>query len=153
MTLPTIVPTQFAGTSKDFLKTKFQADGTSFVVQDAVSIPTGTVTTTIVGMVPFNANCRLDVGGTKLFSAALNTSVTLSIGVVYDDNTNNTNNATLYASALTAAAAGGELVITPSAANLNYITTANGWFVLTVGGATTGTTGSVTFQMLLDYSS
>lgn len=152
MTLPTIFPIQFAGTSKDFLKAKFQADGTSFMIQDTVSVLTGTVVTTIVGLIPFQANCRIQVPGLTINSAALGTSVTASVGVIYDDNTNNTNNATLYASALTTVAAGGNLTLTPSATNLAYVTTANGWLAVTLGGATTGSTGSFTFQALFDYS-
>lgn len=155
MTLPTIVPVEYSGTASgitnDFLKVKCDRSGAARVFSVATSVPSGTVVTTIVGLVPFNKGLRIDVGSLKNFSAALGTSVTVSIGVVYNDNTNNTNNATLYTSASTAAAAGGELVVAASAANVNYVTTADGWLVATIGGATTGTTNNISSQFVGSY--
>lgn len=151
MTLPTIFPVGFAGTSKDFLKAKVSRDGAAFVNRGQVSVPSGTVVTTIVGLIPFMAGMTLVTGATDLFSEALGASVTVSIGVVYDDNVANTNNQTLFTNASTAAAAGGVVPITESATNLPYITTGNGWVVATINGATTGTTGTIYIQALLDY--
>lgn len=151
MTLPSIVPTGFAGTSKDFLKVKVDRAGTAFVNRGQVSVPSGTVVTTIVGLIPFQAGMTLVTGATDLFVEALGTSVTLSLGVVYDDNVTNTNNQTLWVNASTVAAAGGVVPIVESATNIPYVTTGNGWIVATINGATTGSTGSVYIQALLDY--
>lgn len=151
MTLPTIVPVEYDGSTNDFLKTKSDRSGAARVYSEAVSVPSGTTTTTIVGLIPFNKGFRVDEKSIGAFSGALGTSVTVSLGVVYNDNTNNTNNATLYASALTAAAAGGELVPVASAANLGYVTTADGWVVATIGGATTGSTGAINIQCVGSY--
>lgn len=151
MTLPTIVPVEYDGSTNDFLKTKSDKSGAARTYGVSVSVPSGTTTTTIVGLIPFNKGLRIDEKSIGAFSGALGTSVTVSIGVVYNDNTNNTNNATLYASALTAAAAGGELVMVASAANLSYVTTADGWLVATIGGATTGSTGAITLQCVGSY--
>lgn len=151
MTTPTIFPAEYDGSSRDFLKIKCERSGSARAYGVQVSVITGTVTTTIVGLIPFNKGFRINEKSIGAFSAALGSGVTVSIGVIYDDNTNNTNNATLYASALTAAAAGGELAMTASATNLAYVTTANGWLVATIGGATTGTTGAITLQLVGSY--
>lgn len=151
MTLPTIVPLEYNGTATDFLQTKNDKSGAARDYGVSVSVPTGTVTTTIVGLIPFNKGWRINEKSIGAFSAALGTSVTIGIGVIYNDNTNNTNNATLYASALTAGAAGGELVMVASAANLSYVTTADGWLAATIGGATTGTTNAITLQCVASY--
>ena len=141
MTLPTIVPLKWTGATTDFLKTKVDRQGVERAQRTTVSVPSGTTTTTLVGLVPFNANFAIT--GFKLWCQALGTGVTASLGVVYNDNINNTNNATLYLSASTAAAAGGELAFTASDTNVDYVTTADGWIVVTIGGATTGSTNSI----------
>lgn len=141
MTLPTIVPLKWTGTTTDFLKTKVDRQGVERAQRTTVSVPSGTTTTTLVGLVPFNAGWAPT--GFRLYCDALSTSVTASVGVVYNDSTNNTNNATLFVNASTAAAAGGELVYVASATSVDYVTTGDGWLVVTIGGATTGTTGNV----------
>lgn len=151
MTTPTILPVGFAGNSTDFLKTKCSRDGDAFVNVGIASVPSGTTTTTIVGLVPFNAGARLITGATDAAADALGTSVTVNLGVVYDDNVGNTNNQTLFASGLTGAAAGGALPLAETTTNIPYITTGNGWVVATIGGATTGNTGNIAIQATLDY--
>ena len=151
MTTPNIVPIEYNATSTDYLTVKTDRSGAARVYSVQVSVPSGTVSGQIVGLVAFNKGFRIDEKSIGAFAGALGTSVTASLGVIYDDNTNNTNNQTLYASALTAAAAGGELAATASAANLSYVTTANGWVVLTTGGATTGSTGNINFQCIGSY--
>jgi hypothetical protein len=151
MTTPTLLPTNFFGTAVDYLQVKCSRDGDAFVNRGQVSIPSGTTTTTIAGLFPFQSGMTLVTGGTDIVSDALGTSVTVSIGVVYDDNVGNTNNQTLFTNASTAAAAGGPVPITESATNLPYVTTGNGWVVATIGGATTGSTGNIYIQALCDY--
>lgn len=151
MTTPSIVPAEYQANSRDFLKTKVERSGAARVYNVQVSVPTGTIATAIVGLIPFNRGFRIDEKSLGAFSGALGTSVTASLGVIYDDNVGNTNNATLYASALTAAAAGGELATTASAANLSYVTTGDGWVAVTIGGATTASTGNITLQLVGAY--
>lgn len=151
MTTPSIVPAPFQGTSTDYLKTKVERDGSVRCQAETVSVPTGTTTATIVGIVPFNAGFRILPDGCSFASDALNTGVTLSIGVVYDDNVGNTNNQTLFTNASTASAAGGAILVTNSATNVPYVTTGNGWVVATIGGATTGTTGNIYGQVVGCY--
>jgi hypothetical protein len=141
MTTPSIVPTKWNGTSTDFLKTKVDRSGASRAQRTTVSVPSGTTVNTIVGLVPFNKGEQIT--GFRLYCDALGTSVTANVGVVYDDNTNNTNNQTLFLSGSTNPAAGGELTFTTSAANSVYVTTDSGWLVATITGATTGSTGNI----------
>lgn len=151
MTLPSAVPTGFANTSKDFLKTKVDRSGAAFVNRGQISVPSGTVVTTTFGLVPFNAGATIVTGATDLFCEALGTSVTISIGVIYNDNVSFANNQTLFTNASTAAAAGGVVPITESATNLPYVTLGDGWIVATINGATTASTGTVYIQALMDY--
>lgn len=141
MTTPSIVPTKWQGNSTDYLHAKVERNGCERAQRTIVSVPTGTVVNTIVGLVPFQTGFQLT--GFRLVSDALNTGVTANVGVIYDDNTNNTNNQTLYTSASTSPAAGGELVFGATATNVVYVTTAPGWIVVTITGATTGTTGNI----------
>lgn len=151
MTTPSIIPTIYQGTTKDYLHTKVDRQGVVRCQSTSVSVPTGTTTTTIVGLAPFNAGDRILVDGSAVACGALGTSVTVDLGVVYDDNVTFTNNQTLFASGLTAAAAGGVLVITNSVTNIPYVTLGNGWVVATIGGATTGTTNSIFAQIASCY--
>lgn len=153
MTLPTIVPAGFAGDYTDFLKVKLQRDGSAFVNAGVVSIPSGTVVTTIVGLVPFTANAKISVTGLSLFAAALGASVTASIGVVYQSASEGTDVPTLFVSGSTTVAAGGAIAFTPTATNVPYVTTGNGWIAVTLAGATTGSTGSINVQALISYFS
>lgn len=151
MTLPSIVPTGFAATSKDFLKVKVDRSGSAFVNRGVVTVPSGTVVSTIIGLIPFQAGMTLVTGATDIFAAALGASVTGSIGVVYDDNVSFTNNQTLFVNGSSVFAAGGVVPIVESATNLPYVTLGNGWVVLTTAGATTTSAGDVNIQALCDY--
>lgn len=154
MTLPTIVPTGFAATSKDFLKAKVMKDGSAFLNRAVVTVPASTVVATVVGLVPVKAGAALSVPSLSVLFPALGASVTASLGIIYDDTTNNTSNATLYASASTTAAAGGVLSITATAANQQYVVTGDGWLAVTLGGATTTASAlDINAQVLVDYFS
>ena len=149
MALPTIVPVGFAGNRTDFLKAKVSRDGGSFVNRSSVSVPSGTVVTTIVGLIPFQAGATVSVPALSVVFAALGASVTASIGVFYEDAAN-TDVPALFASAITTPAAGGVSTITPSATNLAFVAPGNGWIAVTLAGATTGSTGSITSQAVVN---
>ena len=148
MTTPSIVPVGYDGTTKDYLKTKVDHSGADRSAFGAVSVPTGTVVTTIVGLVPFNKGVRLS--GLYTYFAALGTSVTADIGYIYDDNTNNTNKQTAFVAASTTAAAGGNVTST-ALDPCTWTATADGWIVATIGGATTGSTGNISYRIGLVY--
>lgn len=148
MTQPTNVPVGYQNTVLDYLHTKVERDGSERAAYGVISVPTGTTTTTSFGMVPFNKGARLSGLFTNV--AALGTSVTADIGYVYSDNTNNTNKSNAFAAASTVAAAGGSIVVaTPDVAT--WTATADGWILLTIGGATTGSTGNVSYRVGLCY--
>lgn len=150
MTTPAIVPVGFSGNSTDYLRAKVDRSGSAFTNRGAVTVPVGTVATTIVGLVPFQRGMNLQLPN-NVVVGALGAGVTMSIGVIYDDNVANTNNQTLWASASTAAAAGGSIALIDSAVTKQFVTTGDGWIAATIGGATTGTANDVTVQFLLDY--
>ena len=150
MALPTIVPVGFAGNRTDFLKAKADRGGSAFVNRASVSVPSGTVVNTIVGLIPFQAGATVSVPALSVVFAALGASVTASIGVVYED-VLNTDVPALFASAITTPAAGGVATITPSAANLAFVALGNGWIAVTISGATTSTTNAITAQAVVNY--
>jgi len=147
MTTPSIVPTNRTGTYRDYLQTKVDKSGASRTEATSVSVPSGTTTTTIVGLIPFNKGFRMSVGGTQLAVGALGTSVTIDIGYVYSDNTTYTNDPDAFASGLTVAAAGGLIVFDESVGLGAFTAEADGWVVAVIGGTTTGTTGSIFGQI------
>lgn len=154
MALPTIVPTGFAGDYTDFLKTKDDRSGAVRRISGSVSVPGTTAQATIIGLFPFNSGMSFaGLGGYNFYVADLDTgtTVTLSIGVAYQDSTQGTDALTLVTSASTAAQAGG--YIAPSAVTTwqDYVTTGNGWVVVSVTAGPTTTTGSVTFNVPFAY--
>lgn len=152
MTLPTIVPTSYDGTTNDFLKVKEDRSGAVRAYSGSVTVPSGTAFTTIVGLVPFNKGARFHLDNTSIYVADIGAgTTTISIGYVYSDNTNNTNNATAWASASTAIQAGGFISLTAGAAGLNFDATADGWVVATINTASTDADGAISFQILGAY--
>lgn len=149
LTLPSIAPVGYALDYTDFLKAKYEASGDERLITGGVSVPSGTVTTTIVGLFPFKRGFKLDYGSTIL-CAALGTSVTLNWGWQYYDSVTGSSNTAGYVSGSTAAAAGG--VITPNVtAGATFDALGDGWIVAVIGGATTGSTGIITFNCAFAY--
>ena len=151
MTLPTIVPTGFAGDATDFLKVKADKSGAVRRVSGAVSVPASTATDTIIGLFPFNSGMSLTSLGYGVYSADLDssTNVTLDWGVAYQSTAEGTDNLTLITAASTAPQSGGYVAPT-TATWQDYVTTGNGWVVVQVNAATT-TTGSITFNIPFVY--
>lgn len=151
MATPSIYPTQYSGTDRDYLHTKVDRDGCTRLQYVTVSVPAGTTSGTVVGLAPFNAGFRLSYGS-KLHVEDLDTasSVTLDIGYIYDDTATYTGVADAFASDITTAQAGG-LITFDEAAGLSFVAEANGWIVVTTGGASTGTTGAISGQLLGCY--
>lgn len=152
MTLPSVVPTRYAGTSIDFTRAKQLLNGCMQVEQGAVTVPASTASGTIIGLVPFRRGFSMTVDASRIYTADLDssTAVTLSVGYVYDDNANNTNAQTAFANAITTAQTGGNLTLSPIA-GLTWTATADGWIVVTTGGGSTTTAGDITFQIAGTY--
>lgn len=154
MALPTIVPTGFAGDYTDFLKVKCDHSGAARRSSGSVSIPAATAAATIIGLFPFNSGFSFaDLSGYNIYVADIDTgtTVTLSVGVAYQDVTQGTDALTLVTSASTVGQTGG--YIPPGALTTwqDYVTTGNGWVVVSVTAGPTTTTGSVTFNVLGVY--
>lgn len=150
MALPTIVPTGFSGDYKDFLKTKSDRSGAVRRSSGAVSVPGTTAQAVLIGLFPFNAGMSFaGLGGYNVYVADLDsgTTVTLSVGVAYQNTTEGTDALTLVTSASTAAQAGGYIAPSAQATWQDYVTTGNGWVVVSVTAGPTTTTGSITFNI------
>lgn len=145
---PSIVPVGYAGDYSDFFRVKQDRSGAVRSLRGSVSIPSGTTSGIIVGLFPFLKGFHFDYA--SFFNvAALGTSVTLALGYYYEDSTLTSNTAGFLAASTTAAAGG---VLTPNVVAGSQIDAAGeGWVVALVGGATTGSTGSVTYNALFDY--
>lgn len=156
MTLPTIYPTQYSGTgsgiTNDFLRVKVDKSGSARIYAGAVTVPSGTAATTIVGLVPFNKGARFKLDNTSIYVADIGAgTTTISIGYVYNDNTTYTNNQTAWASASTAIQSGGFVSLTAGAAGNAFVAAADGWVVATINTTATDASGDITFQLIGAY--
>lgn len=152
MTLPTIFPAEYAGTTTDFLKVKSDRSGSARVYSEAVSVASGTAATTIIGLIPFNKGFRLHLDSQSIYVPDIGAgTTTISIGYIYNDNTNNTNNQTAWASAATGIQSGGYVALTAAATGLNFVATADGWIAATINTAATDATGSISIQGIGSY--
>lgn len=156
MTLPTIYPTQYSGTASgmtnDFVKTKVDRSGAVRFYAGAVTVPSGTAATTVVGLVPFNKGARFKLDNTSVYVPDIGAgTTTVSIGYVYNDNTTYTNNQTAWANASTAIQSGGFVTLTAGAAGLAFVAAADGWVVATINTTATDASGDITFQLLGAY--
>lgn len=153
MSLPSIVPTGFAGDYTDFFKVKNDRSGAVRRTSGSVSIPASTATDTIIGLFPFVAGMSFaELTGYNLYCADLDssTNVTLDVGVAYQSSGEGTDNYTLITAASTVPQTGGYVPPSAGTSWQDYVTTGNGWVVAQVNAATT-TTGSLTFNYAFAY--
>lgn len=142
MTLPSIVPTGYAGTVADFLHVKADRSGAVRCNSVTISIPAGTLSTATIGLIPFNVGAKLSSSEIYVDQTDTSSSVSLEIGVLY--NTNTANNATIYYSATTLPQAGGFMTTTSkNNAGVGYITLDSGWYVAQFTGAATNKLGNL----------
>lgn len=152
MTLPTLFPVEYSGTStgitNDFLKVKQDRSGSSRLYEGQISIPSGAAALSTVGLIPFNKGASFHIDSQSIFldDVDTGTTVTVSVGWIYDDNTNNTNNLTGYTNTSTIGQTAGFIPVNQLTA-LTFRATANGWIVLQFLTGPTTTTGNVTFQI------
>lgn len=155
MTLPTIYPVQYSGTASgltnDFLKVKSDRSGAARIVAGTVTVPSGTATTTVVGLVPFNKGARFHIDDKSVYCSNWGAGgTTVDLGYVYSDNVTYTNNADAWASAATAAQSGG-FVTVDEADGIAFVAEADGWIAITIGGANADADGTVSFQFMEAY--
>jgi hypothetical protein len=147
MTSPSIVPTKYHGDYRDYLQTKVERDGCVRMQYSTVTVPTGTVITTIVGLVPFNKGFRLSYGSKMYVENIGDGSSTIDVGYVYKTGSTGTDDPDAFGSALTTSAAGG-LITFDEEEGLSWVAADDGWIAVTIGGSTTDNTGAITGQFL-----
>lgn len=156
MTLPTLFPVEYTGTSSgisnDFLKVKQDRSGSSRLYDGQISIPAATAALATVGLIPFNKGAQFHIDSTSVFldDVDTGTTVTVSLGYIYDDNTNNTNNLTAWTNTSTIGQTAGFVPVN-QLTGLTFRATANGWVVLQLLTGPTTTTGNVTYQIQGSY--
>lgn len=149
LTLPSIVNSTYAGTAADFRTVKVDRSGALRREYFSVSIPTGTVTGTYVGLVPFNKNARLSIGSPYIENVG-DGSFTFDLGILYYDSTLGTTDDDAFASAMTTGQSGG-LIVLDEHAWIDVLTAADGWIVLKTGGSTTDNTGVIKGHASISY--
>lgn len=152
-TFPSIVPVGFQGDYTDFLKTKVERSGDVRCIRGDVSIPGTTAAAVVIGLFPFNSGMSLvGLGGFNFYSDDLDTgtTVTISLGVQYQNTTEGTTNLTLIESASTAGQASGYIAPTGKLWQ-EYVTTGNGWVVASITAGPTTTTGSLVYNVPICY--
>lgn len=151
MTTPSVLPTQYAGNYKDFLKVKVDRDGCARVYAGAVSVPSGTAANAYVGLVPFVKGARFVIGDKSVycnnFGAA---TTTVNLGYVYDDNVTYTNDVDAWASLNTAAQAGGFITVDEKE-GVSFVAAANGWITVQLIAADADATADVAFNFSGTY--
>lgn len=151
MTTPSVLPTQYAGTSTDFLKVKQDKSGAARVVAGSVTVPSGTTANSYVGLVPFVKGARFTIGDTSVYCGNFGAgTTTVNLGYVYDDNTTYTNNPDAWAS-LSAAAQSGGFITVDELDGLSFVSEANGWVVVQLIAADADATAAITFNFLEAY--
>lgn len=153
MTTPTLVPAQYAGDYKDFLKAKVDRDGCVRNVQGTVSVTSGTAADAYVGLVPFQKGARFIIGDKSVYCGNFGAgTTTVNLGYVYDDNTTYTNDVDAWAS-LSAAPQSGGFITVDEIEGLSFVAEADGWLAVQLKAEAADATASITFQVGVAYDS
>ena len=151
MTTPTVVPGQYNADATDFLKVKRDTFGAVRTVTGTVTVPSGVAADENIGLVPFQAGATFTIDDKSVHCGDFGAgTTTVDLGIIYDDDTNNTNDANAWAEADTAPQSGGFVTVT-EIEGLTLKTTANGWLALTVRTAATDAEADVTFSVQVKY--
>lgn len=156
MTLPTEYPSGFNGTSSDFSKAKADRSGALRSYPFHLTTSTAILTSgTVIGLVPVRKGARLHRPGCAFACDDLDTgnAVTISLGIVYDDTTNNTSVPDKYVAAggtFLQSASTSLTLLTTTVAD-EYIVTGDGWLALTTATASTTTVGTIHGVVAIAY--
>ena len=153
MTTPTLYPSKYAGNSTDFNKAKIDRSGALRTEAFSITVPASTASGTVIGLVPFRKGARFicEASGVNITDVDTGTSVTASVGYVYDDNVTYTNAASAFVSASTVPQSGGKIDLDGLATSYTFVAAADGWIALTTGGGSTTTSGTLVGQITLAY--
>lgn len=151
MTTPSVLPTQYAGTSTDYLKVKRDTSGAERAYVGVVSVPSGTAADAYVGLVPFNKGARFTIGNSSVYCGNFGAgSTTVNLGYVYDDNVTYTNDVDAWASLSTAAQSGGFITV-DEIEGMTFVAEGNGWITIQLKAADADATANVTFNFTGAY--
>jgi hypothetical protein len=151
MTTPSVLPTKYAGTHKDFLKAKVDRDGCTRTVAGSVSVPSGTAANAYVGLVPFQKGARFVIGDKSVYCGNFGAgTTTVNLGYVYDDNVTYTNDVDAWAS-LSAAAQSGGFITVDEKEGVSFVAAANGWVTVQLIAADADATADIAFQFGVAY--
>jgi hypothetical protein len=151
MTTPTVLPTQYAGNYKDFLKVKTDRSGASRTVAGSVTVPNGTGINAFVGLVPFVKGARFTIGDKSVYCGNFGAATTtVNLGYVYDDNVTYTNDVDAWVSLSASAQAGGFLTV-DEIEGLSFVAAANGWITIQLIAAAADADAAVTFNFTEAY--
>jgi hypothetical protein len=152
MTDPSAVSSRYAGTDADFLNTKVDRSGALRMEYFTATIADAASVGTQIGLVPFQKGARFVQGASTFHVTDIDTgtNVTLNLGYVYDDNSNNTNDSNAFATLVTSGQAGG-LITFDEHAGLVWEATAPGWIVAEIAGGAVTTAGTIKGQAVLSY--
>lgn len=151
MTTPNYFPTQYDGTSRDYLKTKDDRSGAARTYGGTVAVPSTATTGQIIGLTPFNKGARFTIGNASVVCGNWGGgSTTANLGYVYDDNVTYTNNTDAWASLSTAPQSGGFITV-DEVDGVSFVAEANGWIVVEIAGANADATSTVTFNFTGSY--
>jgi hypothetical protein len=148
--LPTIVPTGYDGTAKDFTKVPYDGSGAARIVSGAVSVPSLTAADTYVGLVPFNKGAKFHINSESIHAGNFGgATTTLNIGVIYNDAVN-TQDADAFSS-LSAAPQAGGFVAVDEIAGMTFVAQGDGWLAAQLKALDADATANITFNVLVAY--
>jgi hypothetical protein len=159
LTLPTIVPAGYAGTSADFNFCKVDRSGALRVVRFKVSVPSGTTTapTALIGLMPFQKGCRVHLNQSFVAAnTALDTGSTITVdcGYTYYDSTLGTSadNAFVDAATTWQSSALTALTLINGPETVGHFTAATpGWITIGLDAGPTTTTGDIFGAFTISY--
>lgn len=151
MTLPTVYPTGYDGTTKDFLKAPVNRSGAEFLVNGSVSVPSGTAADAYVGIVPFQKGARFKIGDKSIHCGDFGAgTTTVNVGYIYNDNTTYTNDVDAFAS-LSAAPQSGGWVTVDEIEGMSFVAESEGWLAVQLKAAAADATANITYNLSVSY--
>lgn len=152
MTTPNIFADGYTNSADAFLNSPSGQGLPDRPVRATVTVPASTTSGTVIGLIPFQKDASLELGG-MLLTADLDTStnVTFELGFVYDDNTTYTNDPNAFITSSTALQSTAALVSFNGTGGATFVAEADGWIAITTGGGSTTTAGVLVLNGNITY--
>lgn len=152
MTTPTIF-SDIYGDANALQRAPALYTGAPAHVRVTTTLPAGTATTVVAGLIPFAKGAKVCMRGSsiKCGDGDTATTATLDIGWVYDDNTTYTNDPNGFIAA-TAAPQTGAVAAFDAVAGYSFVAEAPGWIMCQPGGETVEVEYTVIADVLISYN-